>query len=397
MQLEQWLSIQGWAYILLQEGADPDAIVAKFNEVADNRSGETARQVGLHIAYHLQKVPDIYLHSKRQAQIGETGDANYVYLFSIVAVFVLIIACINFMNLSTARSANRAREVGLRKTFGAYRSNIISQFLSESVLLSVCAVVIAVLIAAAALPYFNSISGKEFSVALLLSPQNLLGLLSLMIVTGLFAGSYPAFFLSSFRPIAVLRGSLSKGAKSGTLRKALVVFQFSISIALIICTFIVVSQVNFMKNKSLGFDKDQVMAVVNRSQNVSDNQRSFKQELLRSPRIKNVTTSTVIPGRFGEVRLGIPEGKTDAETFTVNVLRCDYDFVETYGIPMAAGRDFSQEFQTDTSSAVVINETAARTFGWTPEEAIGKQFRFAETENVTVIGSDERLSFPLPA
>jgi putative ABC transport system permease protein len=384
--LEQWLSISGWGYLLLQEGADPAAVQAKFPEIVEKNTGEDARKFGISLNYFLQKLTDIHLRSNRQGEIEANGNITYVYVFSAIALFILLIACINFMNLSTARSANRAREVGLRKVFGAQRKNLIGQFLAESIVLALTGLILAVLLAVLALPVFNTFAGKEMSAAVLIKGVMVAGMLFLIVFTGLLAGSYPAFFLSGFQPVAVFRGVLSKGSRGSLLRKILVVFQFTISIALIAGTGVVLDQIDFLKNKDLGFDKDQMMVTLVQMPTTRKNFKAVKAELLQNPNIRHVSFSSGVPTRGGELRLMIPEGKADTETFDMIVMRGDFDFIETYGIEIIAGRNYSQEFSTDASAAYIINETAARKFGWSPEEAVDKKLRFAEGRPGQIIG-----------
>jgi len=384
--LQQWLSINGWAYLLLKEGADPMAAQDKFAAITEKHTGEESREFGLSITYFLQKLTDIHLRSKLQGEIEPTGDITYIYVFSVIALFILLIACINFMNLSTARSASRAREVGLRKVFGSYRKNLIAQFLSESTLLSLAGLLVSVGLTMLALPLFNHFSGKEMTAAALIQGPVLIAMLVLIIFTGLLAGSYPAFFLSGFQPISVLQGRLSRGSRSSILRKVLVVFQFAISIALIVGTGIVLQQIKYMKNKNLGFDKEQLMVVLVQNRDTVQNFQTVKSELIQNPNIRNVSFSSVVPGQGGELRLMIPEGKSKTETYDMYVTRCDHDFLETLGMELIAGRNFSREFTTDTTEAYIVNEIAASKFGWTAEEAVGKTLTFAEGRPGKIIG-----------
>jgi len=338
------------------------------------------------MTFYLQKLTDIHLHSKLHGEIEPTGDITYVYVFSVIALFILLIACINFMNLSTARSAGRAREVGLRKVFGSYRKNLIAQFLSESTLLSLAGLLVSVGLAVLALPLFNLFSGKEMTTAALFQIPILIAMLVLIALTGMLAGSYPAFFLSGFQPIAVLQGRLSRGSKSSILRKILVVFQFSISIALIVGTSIVLQQIKYMKNKNLGFDKEQLMVVLVQNRDTVKNFQTIKSELKRNPNIRDVSFSSVVPGQGGELRLMIPEGRSKAETYDTYVTRCDHDFLDTLGMELIAGRNFSREFTTDATEAYIVNETAAAKFGWSAEEAVDKTLAFAEGRPGKIIG-----------
>jgi len=384
--LEQWLSIQGWAYLLLQEGVDPQIVEDKFAAIYETHTGKTARDYGISMEFFIQPMTSIHLHSNRQGEIESTGNIMYVYIFSAIALFILMIACINFMNLSTARSSNRAREVGLRKVFGAYRKNLIGQFLSESNMLVIAGLMLGLALAVLALPVFNNFAGKELTTSALYQPPILAAMLALILFTGVLAGSYPAFFLSAFQPIAVLRGKLSKGAKSSGLRKVLVAFQFSISIILIIGTGIVIKQINFMKNKDLGFNKEQVLVALVQTREMAQNSQAVKSELLQNPNVRNASFSSGLPGRLGELRLMIPEGKSKEETFGTYVMRCDYGFIDTFGMEILAGRNFSQEFTTDANEGYIINETAANKFGWQAEEALDKSLTFAEGRPGKIIG-----------
>ncbi len=384
--LNQWLSISGWAYLLLQEGADTASVQAKFADIVEKNTGEQARKFGLAVTYFLQRLTDIHLRSQLQGEIEANGNITYVYVFSAIALFILVIACINFMNLSTARSANRAREVGLRKVFGAYRNSLVGQFLSESVLLALTGVILAAALAALALPAFNTFSGKEMSAGALLKGVMPAGMLILIFFTGFFAGSYPALFLSGFQPVAIFRGTLARGSKGSLLRKALVVFQFSISVMLIVGTMIVLDQITYMKNKPLGFDKEQVMVALVQSPETAKNYRAVKAELMQNPNIRSVSFSAVVPTRGGELRLMIPEGRSESETFDMYIMRCDFDFLDTYRMELLAGRPFSEEFTTDAEEAYIINDIAARKFGWTAEEAIDKELAFAEGRPGKIVG-----------
>lgn len=327
--LNQWLSISGWSYLLLGEGSDSTGAQEKFADIVERNTGEQARQFGLSISYSLQKMTDIHLRSNLQGEIDANGNIIYVYVFSAIAFFILFIACINFMNLSTARSANRAREVGLRKMFGARRKNLIGQFLAESILLSLTAMFLAVVLALLALPLFNTFSGKEMPASSLFGWNMIAGMLGLVLFTGLMAGSYPAFFLSGFQPVSIFRGMLGKGSKNSALRKVLVVFQFSLSVGLIVGTGIVLDQIDYLKNKNLGFDKEQLISVLVQTPSTAKNYRGIKSELLQNPNILKVSFSGVIPTRGGELRLMIPEGRSESETFSMNVMRCHHYFLST--------------------------------------------------------------------
>ncbi|MCP4728158.1 MAG: FtsX-like permease family protein [bacterium] len=377
----QWFAINGYVYLLFDKNADPKVVEDKMADVFESNAGEQARRFGIKFIFNLQNITDIHLRSHLEVEIQPNNEIAYVYIFSAVAVFILLIACINFMNLSTARSANRAREVGLRKVFGAYRINLVGQFLSESVLMSVFGLILAISIVFLLLPGFNSISGKEFTFGSLFDGTVFTGLIGLIIFTGVFAGSYPAFFLSAFQPGKVLRGMLSKGSASSVFRKSLVVFQFSISIILIISTMIVLDQIDFMKNKDIGFDKEQILIVnIQNPGQTRSRVRTIKEELKQNPHILEATFSSSVPGRLPNTQLFLPEGREQSNTEAFDQFSCDHDFMKTYGIEILYGRDFSTEFSTDTLNAFLVNETAAVKLEW-GSEAVGKGINFAGSPN----------------
>ncbi|MCP4726342.1 MAG: FtsX-like permease family protein, partial [bacterium] len=376
----QWFLIQGHSYILLNKDADPSVVEQKIRDVYEGVAGERGRQVGIGWQFYLQKVTDIHLRSQLEGEIEPTSDILYVFVFSAIAIFILVIACINFMNLSTAKSANRAREVGMRKVFGAYKKNLIWQFLTESFLLSLMGILAAIILVVLLLPEFNSLTEKNFSMNILLNPGVFLSLIGIVIFTGLFAGSYPAFFLSAFRPNTVLKGAVSRGAKSGTFRKSLAIFQFSISIVLIVSTLLVIDQLNFMKNKDLGFDKEQILVVTVTDATARQRYNTIKTEMKRNPNILETTFSSSVPGRGYNLFLFLPEGRSQNEAETMNVINVDFDFLKTYGIEIAHGRDYSRDFSTDTSTAFLMNEKAAEKLGW-GKDAVGKGFAPAGAPN----------------
>jgi putative ABC transport system permease protein len=312
----------------------------------------------------LTPLTDIHLHSDRVAELGPNNDIQVIYIFSLIAVFILVIACINFMNLSTARSANRAKEVGIRKVLGTRRSDLIGQFLTESVLMSLLSFTLALVIAGLLMPYFNQLASKKLTLSPIGHPVLLPVLFAFAVIVGLLAGSYPAFYLSAFQPIQVLKGKLASGFKHSYLRSSLVVFQFAISIGLIIGTIVIYNQLTYIQNKKLGFNKDQVLIIQNAY--VLDKQaEAFKNEALK---INNVTSGSI------SGYLPVPSSRSDQPFFPEGVIdqkkavamqqwMVDYDYIKTMGMEMMDGRNFSRDFLTD-SNAVIINETAARLFGF---------------------------------
>jgi len=326
----------------------------------------------------LQKLTDIHLHSHLDDEIEENGDINRVYIFSAIALFILMIACINYMNLSTARSALRAKEIGIRKVVGAERKEIISQFLSESVLITWIAMIFALILTGLLLPLVNKMSNQELSFSTLLHWQVLLPLISLPFVIGLISGIYPAIFMSSFIPVKVLKGILKTGSASVSFRKVLVVFQFSISIFLIVATTVVFQQLQYIQKKDLGFNKDHVLTM-QYTRLLNKQYNAFRDDILKNSDVKELGRSSRIPsGRLlDDQGASILEGgsmqplKVDLKYITT-----DYGFIPTYGMQMAAGRNFSKAYSTDTNN-YIINEAAVRTLGWkTAANAIGKDISY---------------------
>lgn len=314
----------------------------------------------------LQPISDIRLHSNLQNELTTTSDISYIYLFSAIGFFILIIACINFMNLATARSMKRSREVGMRKTLGAQRKQLIVQFLGEAFIITLVATALALTISESILPYFNSVSGKELSLSTIPTIQLLAGITGIILFVSLIAGSYPAFYLSGFRPIQVLKGSTKKEGNSATFfRKGLVVFQFFISTGLIFGTFIVTQQLDYLQNERLGFNKEQVAIIPVRETNDQFNIKSLKDEMLRLPGIESVAATSGVPGIGSGIHdfAAIPSDNT-TDTLTLMTVTSDHSFVETLDLSLLNGRDFSEEYSTDEDQAFIINETAAKKFGW---------------------------------
>ncbi|MCP4727618.1 MAG: FtsX-like permease family protein [bacterium] len=364
--LNTWRPLRLWTYVIIEPGADISGIEAKMNSIASTTAiGDRARETNSAFDFKLQKLTDIHLRSDRELELDANGNITFIYVFSAVAAIILIIACINFMNLSTARSIKRAREVGMRKVFGAYRKNLIIQFLSESAVTAFLSFIIALILVYLLLPAFNGIANKELSIEMITSRNVLLGISMILIFVGLFAGSYPALFLSAFTPIKVLRGALSGSAKSSSIRKALVVFQYTISIALIISTFIVVDQLSYMRSKDLGFEKEQILVIqMNNPMNLLRSQ-SVKVELQQNPDIINTAFSSSVPGREHAIPFYETGENLSTDTYYMDSIFIDWDFIETYGIEVKEGRNFMREMGTDTLTAFIINETAAEKIGWT--------------------------------
>ncbi len=359
-----WNSFNTLTYILLRQGASQEKLEAKFralirrNENSPSFNYDKFEADGNYIRLNLTPLKDIHLHSNRQREIGPNGNAEYIYIFSAIALFILLLACINFMNLSTARSAGRAREVGVRKVLGSSRGYLITQFLAESVLVTLAASIIAVLAAWAVLPVFNHISGKELDITWHTFAWLLPALLVIVFVVGILAGSYPAFFLSAFQPIQVLKGRLATGFKGSFLRSFLVVFQFAISIFLIIGTLVIYNQLNYIRNKDLGFNRNEVLIIKNVS---SVDPRIFKEQIKQLPGVLNATLTHYLPTANLSALNYVDAGTVkDIET---QVWPVDADYIRTMGMKLLHGRNFNSDFKSDSSS-VIINETMAKIIGY---------------------------------
>jgi len=342
-----------------------------------------------------QSLKDIYLRSDFAYDFTIRGDLNNVITFSAIAFLVLLIACINFMNLTTARSSNRAKEIGLRKVVGAKRGNVIAQFFSESIFMSILSFLIALVVVILLLPKFNELSGKELTVDLITDPFIMIMLISVAIITGVLAGSYPALYLSTFNPIKVLKGKLSAGAKSSLLRKSLVIVQFTLSVALIISTILISHQIKFIKNKDLGYNK-QHLIYLGLNNNLIQNYETIKQQLLSNPNIEAVTTSRVLPVyACPSMSIDEWEGKSDDRSMSLHFIGVGFDFFKTMQIEMVEGRAFSEEISSDTINSVIINQEAVRqmelvdpigktiTLGEEPSYVVGvmKDFNFNNIRN----------------
>lgn len=369
-----WLSNNYHTYLLLEENTSAEALVAKFPHMIDKYIGPQVTQAldltmeeffesGNKYRYYLQPLVDIHLYSQLDNELEANGDIRYVYLFSGIALLILALACINFMNLSTARSANRAKEVGVRKVLGSYKSHLVKQFLSESILISSIAMILSVVLALLMLPTFNSLAGK--SLALPFTEWPFYGLLITgAIFIGVIAGVYPAFFLSSFQPIQVLKGKLNLGVKSGWLRSTLVVFQFAISTILIIGTLVIYKQLNFIQNKKLGFNKDQIILIED-AYALEDNLSAYKKDITNISGVQSTTVSGYLPvGSNRSDTMFWLEGQTPNEETMVSmqIWNVDHDYIPTMGMTVVEGRNFSEQNAAD-SSGMIVNLAAAKKLG----------------------------------
>ena len=367
-----WLSNNFNTYIVLREGTDVKKFEAKMNQglivrhvaplvtAAVNITMDDFFKAGNTVQFLLTPLTSIHLHSNKTAELDANGNVQYVYIFSAIAAFILLIACVNFMNLSTARSANRAKEVGIRKVLGSLRGNLISQFMMESVVISFISMLLAVGLAYALVPVFNQLAAKQMEIGLFSRGWLLPAMVLLVLLVGLLAGSYPAFFLSAFRPILVLKGNMAAGFKTSLLRNVLVAFQFFISICLLVGTAVIYRQLSYIQNRELGFNREQVMVVYN-SYVMGEQARTFKDKLLNLPGIEGATLTAFLPtsDNRNDDAIFLSPDLDIKRSVSMQVWPIDEQYVPVLGMKMVAGRNFSKDFLTD-SNAVIVNEAAVR-------------------------------------
>jgi putative ABC transport system permease protein len=370
--MENWMAISQYTYILLDEKAEYKDLEKKLPALIDKHLGTILKSLGASITLHLQPLKQIHLHSDFAGDIGAQGDILSVYLFSGIALFVLIIACINFVNLSTARSATRAKEVGMRKTLGAVRYRLVGQFLGECIVYSLLSLFLSIVLLIVAMPWFNAVVGRSLSLDVSHMPWLIPGFLGLALIVGITAGSYPAFFLSSFHPVRVLRGRIKTGLGNILFRRILVVFQFAISIVLIIGTMMIYKQLIYMKSKDLGFDKDHIIILPGLGDVVPKSYQTMRNEFKNIQGVIDVGASSMVPGRGITKSLFQPEGFSRDQSQPMDYRNIDPGYLPTLGIEIVAGRNFSEDMSTDKAESVLINETAAAKFGW--NNPLGKQF-----------------------
>ena len=378
---QTWIWNPCWTYVLLEEGVDPNVLDKRFPEFYENHYNDLK---DADVTLYLQSLIDIHLKSHHVYEMRPNSNILYVYILSIVAGIILILACINFMNLATASSAGRAKEIGLKKVFGSQKKKLIFQFLGEAVVQSFIAMLIAIIIVELLLPGYNNFTGKNITPSFLVELKLLGFILGVSFVVGIISGTYPAFILSSFKPLKVLKGALTSGAKSGTARKVLVIIQFTISISLIIGSLIVFAQLQFLRNAELGFNKDHIINI-RRVGPLFNNYEAFRQELLSHKDIDYITGAEDYLGINHNTRDYEIEGLTPGQRFYIPTFLVDWDFVEVFGIKVIEGRAFSRDFPSDTINAVMINETMAKDLGWSNEDAIGKKITSQDGDE-SVIG-----------
>jgi putative ABC transport system permease protein len=367
----QWMAYHPISYLLLKPNTNIRALQDKFPAFIEKRESEAMRSQQMSSKLSLEPLKDVYLYSTRDG--SKNGNNKNVYLFSIIAAIILLIACINFVNLTTARSAERAKEVGIRKVVGALQPQLAGQFAGESIVLCLIAFSISILFAGLLLPEFNQLSGKTISTGIFEHPAYIFLLFTASLGIGLLAGIYPALILSSFKPSIVLKGRFSTGARGNILRKGLVLVQFTLSIAFIIATIIVYNQLKYMREQDLGFDKQQLMIINTEG---DPHLVAFQQSLKEIPGVVSASLASDVPGTETLiVNCQIENFKGDLQVANMDSYFVDWDYITQYKIKMVAGRAFSRDFLTDTTQAMLINEAAAKMFGYhSPQQAVGRRF-----------------------
>ena len=369
-----WGNFNNFTYVLLKPGANITAFNKKLESMYKKYVEPIFAQFNVTMKYDVQPITSIHLHSKLEHEPEELGNMSYIWIFSAVAFFMLLIACINYMNLTTARSARRAKEIGIRKVTGSSKKQLVFQFLTESLLTAIVAVVLSMLLVLVLLPVFNAISGKAFTIATLFQPFNVILVASIALFTGLVGGSYPAFYLSGFQPVSILKGALSNASGNVNLRRTLVVLQFSISMIMLICTWVVYSQLSFLQKKDLGFNKDEVMTVtVNTGEDERGKIYAMDNDFRNLPGVKMVGTGNSYPGSANSnLNLFTVQTNTGYVDKAIECYAIDENFLGTLGIKIVNGRNFSGP--PDTLHSILVNEAMAKHFGWT--NAIGKRVKF---------------------
>lgn len=384
-QLGSWGNFGVFTYLLFPGNFDVKTFETKMQAMFDAYMKPIFGPMNITMHYILEPITRIHLYSTNSGEPEPTGSITYVYIFLIVAIFLVLIAAMNYMNLATARSARRAREVGLRKVVGSRRGPLMAQFLSESMIFTIGSLVLSIIILMALMPAFNRLAGKSFDIHVIYSPVVLLTLTGIIFIVGMLGGSYPAFFLSRFSPVTVLKGEITQGSAGSNFRKILVVIQFAVSVIMIICTMVVFRQLNYMKTMDQGFDQKNVLGLQLNGP-MTRKYPAFKQDLLQNPDIKYVTsTNSPVGEGSGKLIFNVETDQGMAQK-GVNFAVVDCDFIRTLGIKIVKGRDFQQDMPSDTLSGVIVNETFVNRMGW--KDPIGKKVEAgdANTLRARVVG-----------
>ncbi|HWA34057.1 MAG TPA: ABC transporter permease, partial [Cyclobacteriaceae bacterium] len=389
----EWFSNSEYTFLLLREGQDREKLESKFPAFLENVLGEEKKESGLWYDFYLQPIKDIHLRSDLAAEMGPNGSIKYVYTFSVIAILVLLVACANYVNLSTARSMKRAKELGMRKVIGARRFQLTTQLFGESLLLTTFSAILAIAIVTSALPAFNGLAGKQMTIESIFSFNTIIAILLIFLTISLLAGAYPALMMSSFSPIKTLKNNVRQGKENILIRKGLVIFQFTISIMLISGTIVIYQQMEFLQNQNLGLNKEQMIELKMRY-SVNGKAKTIREEMLRVPGVRDAAlTSFSYNNSINNIALhveGSPEGTISSEAS----ISIDENFLNAFQIPLAAGRNFSRDFPTDSASGFIVNETAVKHFDWgTPEEAIGKELDWGLGKKGRVVGVAKDFNF----
>jgi putative ABC transport system permease protein len=370
---DSWGNFGVYTYILLPPGYDLRKMYASLDKILKEKVNPIFEPVGIKINYELQRIVDIHLYSKIQDEAEGGGDISYIYIFGVVAAFMLIIACINYMNLATARSANRAKEVGIRKVMGSQRRQLVFQFITESAGLALIALAFSLILIYLLLPFFNDLANKSLPFTYLIQPIVLFSLFGVVIFVGVVGGSYPAFYLSGFNPVSVLKGKLAARGGSVVFRKVLVVLQFSISIFMLISTLIVFDQLNFLRSKDLGFDKEQIIRMELSGRDLRKNAQVLADNLKQNPNILRVGMADTSPGfSIGKLLFKVEDNDGKMVDRGVDLFTADYDYIDALGMTIVQGRNFSRDVISDTTYAVLVNEAMVKRMTW--QNPLGKKF-----------------------
>ena len=389
--INNWFANFSYTYFLLKKGVNPEEVENKLGDVIDI---QMINSLPPHILstlekpypriFYFQSLSDIHLHSHLRQEIEPNGDIKYIFLFAAIAIMILVIACINYINLSTARAGKRGKEVGIRKVAGAERKQLISQFFSESIVLTLIAMFISILLIEITLPFFNQITSRQIEFNIISNPIYLAGILIIAVFVGFSAGFYPALNLSSFKPITVLKGSFFRSKKGAKLRNSLVIIQFTITIFLIISTLIMRNQLNFVQSVEMGYSREHIITIPVRDKNIRKQINAIKSELLRSPDIQLVTTSAQLPNSINTFTTADWVGKSPDIDFTINYNTVDENYIDLFDIEIIKGRNFSSEISSDNNGVFILNETAIKTANF--DNPFEKQFLHWNDKSGPIVG-----------
>lgn len=376
-----WGGFSLYTYVLLKEGTDPNNFASKLPDVVKNYVAVIFDEFNIKVKYELIPLTDIHLKSDFEGEPEPLGEISFLYIFGAVALFMILLACINYMNLSTARATKRAMEVGVRKVLGSERKQLIWQFMVESLLFTLVAIVLSFLLVLIVLPLFNNTFNLSLNRTLLFSKPVLLGALGLIGLTGVLAGSYPAFYLSAFQPITVLKGQLSRGSGNPILRKVLVAVQFAVTLFMIVGTGVIYDQMSYLRNKDLGFDKEHVLTFNLQGRAAREKYPVIRERLLQNPKIlKTGTASSTLGEGTGKQLMNVENGEGVMEQYGVDNYAVDFDFFSTMDIAFTAGRDYSGEFGADSTLSVIVNESMVERMGW--DDPIGRRVQFGPVDTL---------------